>query len=139
MRIRLLTFLTTLLALVAFALAASANDAPDPPRDDADDAAPAEHAPVAMKLGMKIQDLSKLDLAAETFQAEFFVTVSCDHEPCKPNLDVANGKLLGKPEKLKDEPLFKEYKLKAELSAILDFSEYPFDSHALQIVLEDKG
>jgi hypothetical protein len=134
MRKQLFLFLTVLLAVVGFVSTALADD----PKDD-DDAAPAQHAPVAMKLGMKIQELGKLDLTAETFQAEFFVTVTCDHEPCKPNLDVANGKLLGKPEKLKDDPLFKEYKIKAELGALLDFSEYPYDSHALQIVLEDKG
>jgi hypothetical protein len=138
MRRHLFVFVTLLLGLFAFAASAVAADTPDAPNDD-EQAAPAEHPAVTMKLGLKVLELSKLDLAAETFQAEFFVTVTCDHEPCKPNLDVANGKLLGKIEKLKDDPLYKEYKLKAELGALLDFSEYPYDSHALQIVLEDKG
>jgi hypothetical protein len=141
MRRHLFVFAMLLLGLVAVAASASASGTPtpDPPNDDDEQAAPAEHAPVTMKLGLKVLELGKLELAAETFQAEFFVTVTCDHEPCKPNLDVANGKLLGKIEKLKDDPLYKEYKLKAELGALLDFSEYPYDSHALQIVIEDKG
>ena len=105
----------------------------------ADDAMPAEHAPVTMTVGTRLIELTKLDLSAETFNAEFFVSVHCDRQPCKPQLDVANGKLLGKPEKLRDEPLDKEYKMKAELTALLDFSNYPYDQHLLQIVLEDRS
>jgi hypothetical protein len=48
-------------------------------------------------------------------------------------------RIVGKPEKLKDEPLRKEYRVKAEVAAELDFSSFPFDRHLLPIVLEDKG
>lgn len=138
-RKHLLALFALLATLLAFAGRASAETLSDEAKDAEEVTAPPAHQPVTMKLGMKLLELNKLDLAAETFQAEFFVTVTCDHEPCKPSLDVANGKVVGKIEKLKDEPLLKEYKLKAELGALLDFSEYPYDSHALQIVLEDKS
>jgi hypothetical protein len=84
-------------------------------------------------------ELNKFDLNNGSYNAEFDVTVSCDSEPCKPELDLANGKIQGKPEKLKDEPLRKGYRIKAELAAELDLSAYPFDSHLLPIVLQDKG
>jgi hypothetical protein len=111
---------------------------PDPPPED-DDALPPPHPTVTMSVGIMLRELSKFDLTNGSYNAEFDVAVTCDAEPCKPDLDVANGKLLGKPEKLKDEPLRKEYRLKAELAAELDLSAFPFDGHLLPIVLEDKG
>jgi hypothetical protein len=104
-----------------------------------DDTLPPPHAPVTMTLGIVLRELNKFDLANGSYNAEFDVTVTCDSEPCKPELDVANGKIVGKPEKLKDELLRKEYRIKAELAAELDLSAYPFDSHLLPIVLQDKG
>jgi len=92
----------------------------------------------SMTVGIAVTSLEKLDLALGTFNAEVTVTVHCDREPCKPAFDVMNGKLIGKPEKLHDETLVKKYKLKAELSALIDLGEYPFDSHELPIVLFDR-
>jgi len=121
------------IALFALARSAAASEA------EGEDKLPPKHDPVTMKVGVVATELSKFDLTNGSYNAEFLVTVRCDHEPCKPDLDVANGKLSGKPEKLHDEPLFKVFKLKAELAAVVDLSEYPFDNHALPIVLEDKG
>jgi hypothetical protein len=120
------------------ATAAPASEA-KPAAGDTDDAMPASHAPVTMKVGILVNDVSKFDLAAGTFNTEFLAKFTCEEEPCKPDLDVANGKLLGKPEKLHDEPLVKVFKVKAELGAIVDLSQYPFDDHELQIMLVDKG
>lgn len=106
--------------------------------DEADEPMPAHHDPVKMKIGIAVTSMEKLDIAVGTFNAEFTVTVTCDHEPCKPNLDVLNGKLTGKPEKLHDDKLVKKYKMKAELSGFIDLSEYPFDRHELPIILFDK-
>jgi len=125
--------------------AAAASAKPDdhphatPPKGEEEDELPAKHDPVKMKIGIGVSSLEKLDIAVGTFNAEFTVTITCDKEPCKPELDVLNGKLTGKPEKLHDDKLFKKYKLKAELSGLIDLSEYPFDSHELPIVIYDKG
>jgi hypothetical protein len=118
--------------------AAAAADA-KPPAGDTDDAMPAPHAPVTIRVGILVNELTKFDLTAGTFNTEFLAKLTCEEEPCKPDLDVANGKLLGKPEKLHDEPLVKVYKVKAELGAIVDLSQYPFDDHQLEITLVDKG
>jgi hypothetical protein len=104
-----------------------------------DDTLPPPHPPVTMTVALMLRELNKFDLNNGSYNAEFDVAVSCDEEPCKPELDLANGKILGKPEKLKDEPLRKEYRIKAEIAAELDLSAYPFDSHLLPIVLQDKG
>lgn len=119
--------------------APAASAAPAPAADEPEDKLPPKHDPVTMKVGVLATELNKFDLATGSYNAEFIVTVRCDHEPCKPDLDVANGKISGKPEKLHDEPLFKVFKVKAELAAVVDLGEYPFDNHALPIVLEDKG
>src|SRR5271166_4702567 len=83
-------------------------EAPKPPAAEDDDTLPPPHAPVTMTLGIMLRELNKFDLNNGSYNAEFDVTVACDSEPCKPELDIANGKLQGKPEKLKDEPLRKE-------------------------------
>lgn len=157
---RFTTFFALFLAL--FTLSAFASAAPDPAHPDphakpepkkpddpaaaapktddgADEPMPTHHEPVKMKIGIAVTSMEKLDLAVGTFNAEFTISVHCDREPCKPNIDVLNGKLTGKPEKLHDEKLFKKYKMKAELSGLIDLSEYPFDSHQLPIVIYDSS
>jgi hypothetical protein len=116
-----------------------AEPAPPKPAAEDDDTLPPQHPPVTMTVAVELRELNKFDLANSSYNAEFDVSITCDSEPCKPELDVANGKLQGKPEKLKDEPLHKEYRMKAELAAAIDLSAYPFDSHLLPIVLQDKG
>lgn len=144
---RWITFLAFLLGWSAFAASASATEHADkaeghaatPAAAETGDAPPARHAPVTMTVGVVATELSKFELANGSYNAEILVTVHCDREPCKPDLDFANGKVVGKPEKIHDEPLFKILKLKGELSAVVDLSEYPYDNHALTVVLEDKG
>jgi hypothetical protein len=153
---RLVCYFAFVLAVLTLSLTAAAGPkhgapaaAPDPVKadepepaeakpDDVDEV-PAHHDPVTMKVGIVVTELNKFDLAQGTYNAELFVSVHCDREPCRPDLDVANGKITGKIERLHDEPLYKIFKMKAELSAIIDLSEYPFDNHALPIILEDKG
>src|SRR5436190_21605295 len=133
-----LSFIALLCALfLTSARTARASESPAATHDE--EAMPAKHEPVTMKVGIVVTELNKLDLATGSFNAEMIVMVHCDHEPCKPELEVANGKIVGKPEKLHDEKLFKILKMKAELAAVIDLSEYPYDTHELQIVLEDKG
>src|SRR5579883_3450784 len=108
------------IAVAPFALAAP----PPSPDAEAEDKLPPKHDPVTMKVGVVATELNKFDLANGSYNVEFIATVRCDHEPCNPDLDVANGEIAGKPEKLHDEPLFKVFKVKAELAAVVDLSEY---------------
>lgn len=98
----------------------------------------APHHPQKLRIGIEVAALSKLELGPGSFNAEFYVTVDCEREPCKPDLDVTNGRITGK-EKLVDEKLHKEMKIKAELTGFVDLSEYPFDKHVLPISIADKA
>lgn len=95
--------------------------------------------PVTMKVAVMLSKLTKFEPGPGTYNAEFYVTFECDHEPCRPDFDVTNGKVVGKPEKELDEKLRKEYRVKAELDAVVDMSDYPFDAHLLPIALIDKN
>jgi hypothetical protein len=104
-----------------------------------DDALPPKHEPVTMKVGVELESISKFDIANQTFNVELNVNVTCDREPCHPDLDIKNGSIQGKPEKLHDEPLEKRFKIKAEVDGYIDLTEYPHDDHALLVMLQDKG
>src|SRR5439155_4778795 len=91
-----------------------------------------------MHVGVELASLNKLEVGPGTFNAELYVSIRCDAEPCAPDLEIANGRITGK-EKLVDDKLEKELKIKAELTADVDLAEYPFDSHVLPIEIFDKG
>jgi len=93
---------------------------------------------VRMTLGVVLRALDALDVGRGSYDAELDVTVSCDAEPCRPDLDVANGTVVSRLT-LKDEPLRKQVRLRAQLAAPLDLADYPFDSHLLPVVLRDRG
>ena len=98
-----------------------------------------EHTgPITMRVGLELEKLAKFELGPGSYATEFVLTFTCEHEPCKPDFDVTNGKVTGK-EKLIDEKLEKAFRVKAELDAIVDLSEFPFDKHVLYVGLADKG
>lgn len=105
---------------------------------DADVAAHADRTPVKMKVGIRLTGLSKLELGPGSYNAELVVTVRCEREPCKPEIETPNGKITGR-EVVHAEKLVKVFKIKAELTGFVDLSEFPYDKHVLPIVLEDKG
>jgi hypothetical protein len=120
------------LAWVAFVVAVLAA-----PRAWAESEAPADHAPVVMHVAVVVTELHRLDVATGGFDVELLALVQCDADPCRPEIDVANGALVAR-DLLRDDPRSKVLRLKASLGATIDLSEYPFDGHQLPIVLEDR-
>ncbi len=120
---------------------------PDPEPDPAVAAPPAEPGavdetrgtPVTMEVGVDLERVTKFDVTSGSFDAELVVTVTCDHEPCAPTLELLNGRVTGKPELLANDKLFKKYKYKAELEGEFDYSHYPFDAHRMSVIFENKG
>lgn len=104
----------------------------------ADEKKPVHAGPTTMKVSMMLQKLAKLELGPGTFIAEMYLTISCTKEPCKPDFVVTNGKITNK-EVLVDEPLLKEWRVRAELEAYIDLAEFPFDSHVLYVGIADKA
>lgn len=96
------------------------------------------HGPQTIHIGVALEKLGKFELGPGSYNAELILSLRCEHEPCKPDFDVSNGKVTGK-EKLFDEKLEKSFRVKAELDAIVDLSEFPFDKHVLLVNFVDKG
>lgn len=122
---------------------ARADDAPALPQKAAhpaptEDVDPNDHVKQTFHVGTHIQRLSKLELGPGTFEVDFLVGYRCDKEPCTPRPTVANGEVKGKVELVVDEPLHKVYRIKADLNAEINLSEFPFDHHELPIQLADR-
>lgn len=96
------------------------------------------HPPQTVRVGIELVSLGKFEVGPGSFQAEFYVTAHCSREPCEPDLDVTNGKISGK-ERVLDDKLHQEYRIRAELTGYVDMSEFPFDTHVLPISLVDKN
>ena len=146
---RIILFFTCLLALLALGGAASAQGhgkpsldskaASDTQTDAADDAAEPPQAPQTVKVGIRLEKLNKFEIGPGTFTAEFYLSFRCASEPCRPDFEITNGKVSGKPDKVVDENLLKEYRIKTDLEGLVDLSEFPFDKHVLYIGLIDKN
>jgi hypothetical protein len=114
--------------------------APDDAKKDDLDAQPLKDepkGPTTVKVGLQLIKLNKFEMGPGTYSAEFYVLMQCNQEPCKPELEV-NGKISSR-DKIKDEKLVKEFKIKADLEALVDLSEFPFDKHLLPVALIDKN
>ena len=125
-------------APAAPAAAPAAAPSPKAAADDSAEPDPKDHSPVKYSVSVNVQKISKFELGPGTFDADFLVAYKCDKQPCKPSVQLGNGEIKGKPELIHDEPLHKLYRVKAELSADVDVSDFPFDHHALMIDVGDK-
>ena len=155
---RLLILLSTLLVLTSTAAAARADepvdkaggekkheakgehkaDAKPDAKGDVDDEIAGKHGPVTYTIDVDLESLAKFDLAQGSVAAEFILEIHCDKAPCDPHIEIGNGKVNGKPEKIGEEELSRKYRIKAELDSFIDLSGYPFDSHELQLELYEK-
>jgi hypothetical protein len=94
--------------------------------------------PQKITVDVEVEGLSKFEVGPGTFNVEFTLGATCDHEPCKPDFDLGNGRITGK-EKLVDETLIKVTKYKAEVTGFVDLAEFPFDKHILFLELQEKS
>src|SRR5262249_31873240 len=100
--------------------AAPAANAPPADAKVGDDPASAADRPEArgpqrIELGIRLEKLNKFEIGPGTFSAEFFLSFRCASEPCNPDFEITNGKVSGKPDKLVDQKLLKQYRVKADL------------------------
>ncbi len=88
-----------------------------------------------VKVGVDLSSITKFDVAAATFIADFFLSLQCaGNGDCQPKFELGNGKIISS-ELAVDEPQRKLFKVKAEMSGEVDLSEFPFDRHQLPIVV----
>jgi len=137
MTLRALSLLLICLALCAGASAARAQNIEDAGDDGDAKAKAVQHdppvaalpkGPKKIKIGAWVENVGKLDLATGAFQAEIYVSMSCaagTSGDCTTGIDFANGKSSGKVEVIDEGPNPKVVKVKADLNADIDLSEYP--------------
>jgi hypothetical protein len=98
-----------------------------------------------MRVGIELESVFKFEIQTGSFNCEFIVTTTCDEAAQCKDLDLRNGKVLGKPDVLREGVLEsgpwagkyqRKAKIKAEVDGSIDLSEYPFDKHSLEILLE---
>lgn len=131
------TVTTLLLAgLLLGTLASTAVAAPDAAKPG--EGEPPAAAPRKIAVIVLLDKLTKFEVGPGTFQADIDVLFRCEKAPCDPSPIASNGKFtIVEAEKLS--PEVKLMKLKAELDAQIDLSEFPFDKHTLPIGIEDKN
>ena len=94
---------------------------------------PASEGPVIAFVKLYLNDIIKFDVATG-FTADVFLALGCQ-TPCgDPRVVVDNGKASSR-EVLLDTPNVKGYRMELAMTDTIDLHQYPFDSHALTIVL----
>lgn len=89
-------------------------------------------------VGVYVLNVGRFDVASGSYNVDFYLSMKCD-VACDPSgFEFANGRATF-VDKLLDEPNEKFYRIQASLAENIDLKEYPFDAHALSIVLEDKS
>jgi hypothetical protein len=93
--------------------------------------------PVKVQVGVYLISVGKLDISASSYYMDFHLIFHCDR-PCQPgNFEIMNGRGYS-VEKQEDEPAYKVFRVKGELTTNMNLRSFPFDRHRLQILVEDK-
>ena len=93
--------------------------------------------PTEVAVGVYVLNVGKFDVSAGSYTVDFYLSLKCDR-PCYPEkFEFMNGRATS-IDKLTDEPSEKFYRIQASLAENIDLRQYPFDSHALTIAVEDK-
>lgn len=100
-------------------------------------ALPAHAQATEVDVGIYILNVGKFDVSTGSYTVDFYLNFKCD-KPCSPEkFEFMNGRATS-IDKLTDDPSEKFYRIQASLAENIDLRQYPFDSHALTISLEDK-
>ncbi|MCA9672228.1 MAG: hypothetical protein KC503_41825 [Myxococcales bacterium] len=102
-------------------------------------ASPAAAAPARVKVSAYVVNISSFDVAHGSYLVDVYISFEAEPGSKLPELafEFANGR--GKVDVLKVDPgKAIHYRVLAKLSSHVDLREYPFDSHTLQIKVEDK-
>ncbi len=97
----------------------------------------AQSDPEEVVVGVYILNVGKFDVSTGSYTIDFYLSLRCD-KPCSPEkFEFMNGRATS-IDKLVDEPSEVFYRIQASLVENVDLRQYPFDSHALTIIIEDK-
>ncbi|MCX8188430.1 MAG: hypothetical protein N3F64_01850 [Nitrososphaeria archaeon] len=93
-------------------------------------------SPSQVKAGVWVISIDKVDLAAGTFSADFYLWFHYTDVP--PNFEFING-VPSKIEKTVEREGYVEYRVKATFVQQYNFKSFPFDVQNLNIIIEDKS
>lgn len=114
-----------------------AHAAPPPETARAAPAAAEAAGPIRVQVGTYLLSIGKLDISANSYYIDLYLSLRCDR-PCDPGtFEVMNGRSYT-VDKQDDEPTYKVFRVKGELTSSMNLRPFPFDSHQLLVTLEDK-
>ncbi len=92
-----------------------------------------------VNVGVYLLNVGKLDTTTGAYTLDFFLSLRCDG-PCPQGMsyEFMNGRS-SSTDKIEDEPNLKTYRIQATLNENLNLRAYPFDSHQLTVVIEDRN
>jgi hypothetical protein len=96
-----------------------------------------EQQPTKVAVGVYVLNVGKFEVSSGSYSVDFYLSLKCENECDSSNFEFMNGRATS-VDNLIDEPNEKFYRIQALLSENIDLKDYPFDSHALSITLEDK-
>ena len=103
----------------------------------------AEDTPVEVLTGVRLLNVEKVDLAANSYKLDFYIWFSWD--PTQITLaEIKDFEFLnGAPSKdivfVTEEEGFIQYRVKGDFIKTFDFTRYPFETHDLQVTIEHKN
>ncbi len=96
-----------------------------------------ETAPEVVNVGIYVLNVGKFEVSTGTYTIDFYLSMKCDTECDPTGFEFSNGRA-NTVDKIIDTPTEKFYRIQATLSQNIDLRKYPFDTHKLSIVIEDK-
>lgn len=108
---------------------------PDAKSDDK--AEKPEGGPVAIRVGVYVLNLGKLDISTGSYTVDFYMSLKSDTPMGAPSFEFTNGRAAS-VDLIEDKPTEKFYRILANLNTPIDLRKFPYDTQELRIVLEDK-
>lgn len=100
-------------------------------------AEPSGTAPETVRIGVYVMDFSRVDIAAGTVGADFYLDLTSDPSVSIDDIELMNG-MITSVSPMQDTPNEKVYRVIAVLTNEPDLSRYPFDRHTLTLQFEPK-
>ncbi len=100
---------------------------------------PLAHAePTVVSVSTYVLNIGKFEVSTGSYTIDFYLGMKCSSNCSPERFEFMNGRATS-IDKLIDTPTEKFYRIQASLSQNIDLKQYPFDSHLLTIVIEDKA
>ena len=99
---------------------------------------PTAHAqtPNVVKVGIYVLQIGKVDLSSGTYTVDFYLSLQCSGKCTLGSFEFVDGYATSVVT-IENDTHAKFYRIQGEFFRNLDLQKYPFDSHILQIQIED--